>query len=124
MSIPLPAKLEHPSGVYDPLTRLLVDTLVKPKDLAARWSFSDDHLSSLRRRNIGPAWIRLPTAGGTAKRPLGAIRYRLSSIIAAELSGTHGALTFERVALAIVACDFLSEEQRAALIMKLKRVLA
>lgn len=123
MTIHYPASLEH-QGAYEPLVRLLRDTLLRPRELADRWRFSQDHLSNLRRRNIGPPAIRLPTASGAAKRPMGSLRYRLSDVILAEITGTHGSLTLERVALVISGCDFLSEPERGAVLARIREALA
>lgn len=122
MPLPVPPALER-AAAYAPLLLLLRDSLIKPKDLAERWGFSHDHLANLRKRRVGPPWIRLPTSSGQAKRPMGSIRYRISDIIGAELAGSGGALTLERVALAVAAMDFLTEQERAAVISRLRTAL-
>jgi hypothetical protein len=123
MALPYPRKLNEAGEAYAPLVHLLKDTLIRPRELAERWRYDDDHLANLRRRNVGVPWLRLPTATGKTDKPSGAIRYRLSEIVAAEISGMGGALSLERVCLVISSCEFLSDVQRAAVIAKLNSVL-
>lgn len=123
MTIQLSPALTQAASPYAPLLALLRDTLIRPRELAERWKFGEDHLSNLRRRALGPSFIRLPTATGKAARPLGSIRYRLSDIIGCELAGTGGAISLARVELAIAGCEMLTAQQRAAVIARMKTVL-
>jgi hypothetical protein len=107
--LPVPAELTRHEA-YAPVVRLLKDTLIRPKDIAARWQIGQSHLANLRRAGRGLPWTRLPTGA----KGLGSVRYRLADIVTAELHGTSGSITAERVCLAIAACDLLSLEQRAA----------
>ena len=98
---------------YKPLTDLLDSVLVGNDYLSQHWGYSENHLSNLRRLHRGPPWVKLPT---------GAIRYRLSEIFAAEVAGTRGSLTTERVALAMAACTSVPAAHRAAMIAHLETV--
>ena len=109
--LPYPESRIPKSDAYKPLTELLDSILVTNDYLSQHWGYSENHLSNLRRLQKGPPWVKLPT---------GAIRYRLSEIAAAEIAGTQGALTLERVQLAVSACSALSAEQRAAVIAHLE----
>jgi hypothetical protein len=122
MTVPYPRKLEA-KEIYGPLLALLNDTLLRPIDVTTRWQVGVDHLVRLRERGAGPAWLRLPGSRKVEDRPTGQIRYRLSDIVAAELDGAAGPLTLARVYLAVSACDFLSEAQRTAVILKLEAAL-
>jgi hypothetical protein len=124
MPLPYPRKLNDADPAYAPLVNLLKDTLIRPRELAERWRYNDDHLANLRRRKLGVPWLRLPSASGAADKPMGAIRYRLSEIVAAEIDGIGGALSLDRVSLVISSCDFLSDAQRAGVIAKLSSVFA
>jgi hypothetical protein len=121
MNVPYPRKLEA-NELYAPLLALLNDTLLRPIEVAKRWRCGVDHLARLRQHAAGPPWLRLP-GGRKADRPTGQVRYRLSEIVACELGGTTGALTLQRVYLAVSTCDFLTEAQRAAVIVKLESAL-
>jgi len=122
MTVPYPRKLEA-KEIYSPLLALRNDTLLRPIDVTTRWQVGVDHLVRLRERGAGPAWLRLPGSRKVEDRPTGQIRYRLSDIVAAELDGAAGPLTLARVYLAVSACDFLSEAQRTAVILKLEAAL-
>lgn len=117
MSLPIPPGLLHPA--YAPLVALLRDTLLKPKDVAQRHGQSEDHLAACRRRGLGLPFIRLP---GT-KTGKGSIRYRLSDVIHAEVMGSAGPLSLERVCLIVAGVAGLSDQQRALVIAELRRAL-
>ena len=111
--LPYPQHVIPNSPAYTPLTDLLDSVLVGNDYLSSHWGYSENHLSNLRRLQKGPPWVKLPT---------GAIRYRLSEIFAAEVAGTRGALTTERVALAMASCKTVPAEHRAAMIAHLETV--
>lgn len=79
--------------LYGPLLDVLNDQLVKVGTIAKRWGCSPTHLGNLRRRGKGPAWVRL--------YPGGPVRYRWRDVLAYEAAGQGGALTMDRVALAV-----------------------
>jgi hypothetical protein len=114
----VPTELER-HGAYAPLIALLRDVLVRPNQLADRWGVTPSHLSNLRRSQRALPYMRLPT-GAKGK---GSIRYRLSDIVSAEVLGTSGAINLERVLIAVAACDFLAENQRAATQDRLRKAL-
>jgi hypothetical protein len=112
--IPLIPRKAANVDAYRPLLDLLDSIMLTPAELGAHWRYSDDHLCNLRRAGKGPPWVRLPT---------GAIRYRASDIMAAEIAGTCGGLTLDQVCLAVSACAEVPLEARAALIAHLTRTL-
>jgi len=123
--IHIPAELTQHEA-YAPVIRLLNDTLLTPKEVAARWRITTTYLCNLRREQRGFPFVRLPF--GPAGR--GAIRYRLSDVVAAEFIGTGGPVNFEKVLLAVSACRFLSLDDqwlvqrhlRAALVKDHERI--
>ncbi len=104
---------------YPQITKLAADTLVEPDFLCQRWRVSKSHLGNLRREQRALPFIRLPLA----KRGKGAVRYRMSDILAAEAAGVLGALNLQRVLLAVETCPALSAEQIAALSKHLQKEL-
>ena len=94
---------------------MLKTVMIDSGDLSSHWCYSENHLSSLRRLHKGPPWVKLTT---------GVVRYRLSEVLAAEIAGAGGALTLERVLLAVSACKAVPVEQRGVLIAHLTATLA
>lgn len=105
---------------YKPVVSLLQDRLVPPRALAERWSYTEDHLSNLRRANHGLPWIRLPLGPKGTK---GGIRYRLSDIVAAEIDGNFGQVTLSQVEIAVASCPALTLDLRAAVQAHLRTAL-
>ncbi len=110
--------LPHPrqniavNPVYQPLLDLCDGVLITPKELAAHWRYSENSLSNLRRAQRGLPWIKLPG--------LGAIRYRMSDVLAFELAGAAGPLTLERVETALATVPGFTHEQRQAIAAHLR----
>lgn len=100
---------------FAPLIGLLSDVLVTDTALTAHWGYSRNHLSNLRKAGKGIPFVKLPTGG---------VRYRMSEILSAELDGTDGPLTLDRIAIAIATCKTVPAEHRAALIEHLKVAFA
>ena len=119
MHLPIPPAVVASDGTYAPLLALLHDTLLKPKQVAARWGQGEDHLAALRRSRRGVPFIRL----SGSKNGKGSIRYRLSDLIDAELSGAAGPISLERVCLAIASCPDVSKEARVKIQMHVRLVL-
>ncbi|MFM9851171.1 MAG: hypothetical protein ACKVP3_29090 [Hyphomicrobiaceae bacterium] len=117
--LPIPSSVTH--ECYKPVVDLMRDTLVTPRVLAERWSFSDDYLTNLRRAGRGLPFVRLPL-GPTRKK--GGIRYRLSDIVGVELTGAFGPVTIEQVCIAIASCPGISVEARAAVQAHVRKALA
>jgi hypothetical protein len=101
------------TGKFAPLAVLLESVLVKPKELAERWGYSDQTLSNQRANNRGLPFVTLPG---------GAIRYRASEIIACEHNGTRGPLSVERVAVALAEMPDVPERLQVAIIARLKEL--
>jgi hypothetical protein len=108
--LPIPRAITT-HAAYEPVVRLLADQLITSKQLSDRWGLTISHLSNLRRAEHALPFLRLPT-GPKGK---GAIRYRLSGVIAAEIAGTSGATNAERISLAVAAVQWFSLEQRVLL---------
>ena len=92
---------------WAPLLDLLTEIYLKPHELAQRWRYSEDYVSNMRRSNRGPAFLKLPT---------GAILYPLAEVVAWELAGAAGPLTFERLSLALTTCKGVTPELREAIV--------
>lgn len=116
--LPIPAGVSRDEA-YAPVLRLLRDTLLPPRALVERWGMTASHLSNLRRAGRGLPFVRLPTGA----KGHGAIRYRLSDLIAAEIARTCDPITLGRVQLAVCAADFLTPAQRGAMEEHLRKAL-
>ncbi len=103
------------AGKYAPLLALCESILVTPDELAKHWRMSRDYLANVRRAGRGTPHIKLPT---------GRVLYRLSDVLAAELGGTAGDITLERIELALAAMPRLPADTRAAVIEHLKGFFA
>ena len=108
--LPIPATVTEK---YKPLADLLETTLVRPSSLAERWGYSDQTLSNHRSQGRGLPFVTLPG---------GAIRYRASEIILAEIAGTRGPLSVDRVALELAAMPDVPEKLQRAIIERLRAV--
>lgn len=96
---------------YEPILAMCQGVLFTPAEVGERYRFSVGHLANLRK--AGRAWpfIRLGNSG---------IRYRLSELLAAEIRGTSGPLTLERVEQSVAACESVPLEHRAAVVKHLR----
>jgi hypothetical protein len=106
--LPLPPNMP---ARFEALTRILDGMVVAPRVLADRWAYSEQTLANARSAGKGLPWFQTPTGG---------IRYRLSEILAAELSSTRGPLTVDRVALELEAIPELSDKARHVILSRLK----
>lgn len=104
MSIGIPRQVLNVPA-FKPLIDLLESVQMTPGELAERWRLSDSHLSNLRRAGKGIPFMKLPT---------GAVRYRASHVVSAELGAMDGPITVDAVCLALSACRELSPDARAA----------
>lgn len=102
--IPLSPRAAHGVEAYRPLLDMLESVLITPKQLGEHWRYSSGALAGIRTRGAGLPFVKLPTGG---------VRYRVSDVAAAELQGTGGPLTVDRMMLALAGCSGLSVEQRA-----------
>lgn len=102
--LPCPRKIQS-AEAYKPLADMLAEILITPGELAAHWRYTDDHLSNLRRAGRGLSFLKLPSGG---------VRYRASDIAIAEIQGTGGPLTVDRVCLALASCKDISPDARVA----------
>lgn len=97
------------------LLSVLDGSMVSSKTLGARWDYSDQHLANMRANGTSKLpWLVLPTGG---------VRYRTSEIVGAELTGTRGPLTLERLALEMSAMPDVPEGVATAIIDRLTDVL-
>ncbi|MBY0225109.1 MAG: hypothetical protein K2Q28_04825 [Hyphomicrobium sp.] len=102
---------------YKPLVDLIGDYLLKSKEVAEHLRYSEQHLANMRRlghKTFLP-WIQLPG---------GAIRYRMADIVAAQIGGTTGPLTLDRVELAVAACRDVSPEAKLLIQAHLHKAFA
>lgn len=101
-------------AAFRPLLQLTDSVLLTSKQVGAHLQYSEEALSLMRRKNKGPAWIKLPTGG---------VRYRMSAVLEWELMAERGPLTVDRITLAILSCAEVPIEYRAALNEHLSKVL-
>lgn len=111
--LPVPANLP---ARFEPVIRLLESTLITPKELAQHWGQHENTLANMRSGGKGLPYIALP--GG------GSIRYRVSEVLAAELAGTRGPLSVERVALELAAMPDVPVELQHKIIERLRTSVA
>lgn len=91
---------------FAPVLAMLRGMLLTPAEVGERYKYTEEHLCNLRKNGRGWPFMKLETGG---------IRYRLSDLMAAELRGTSGPLTLERVNQAVAACEKVPLEHRAAM---------
>lgn len=102
------------AATYGPILRLCESIMATPEELASHWRMSRDYLANVRRAGRGVPHVKLPT---------GRVLYRLSDILAAELAGTAGNITLERIELALVALPEVRPELRARIVEHLRSFL-
>lgn len=107
--------LPHPRGAVGPLLHICESVMVTPTELARHWRMSPDYLSNLRRAGKGIPHVKLPT---------GKVLYRLSDVLAAEISNTQGPITLDRIALALQAYKPLAPPEQDKLLEHLREFLA
>lgn len=112
--LPAVKRVLNNSEGYQPLLQLLSDVFITSSELASHWRYTHTHLCNLRKRNAGVPHIKLASGG---------VRYRLSDVIAAEIEGTSGPMTVERMCLALAACKDLSAQDRATAQAHIRMVL-
>lgn len=87
---------------YAPVLDLIETRYLTAAQVAHRWKWSTQHLANLRRRNNGPAFVRLGRS----------VRYPLHEILAWEIAGQSNHVTKDRIELAVAALTDLPAEQR------------
>jgi hypothetical protein len=100
---------------YRPLADLVGGFMVPPAVLSARWNTSTQTLANWRSTGKGLPATRL--SGG-------AIRYRVAEILAAEMAGTHGPLSVDRVALELSVMPDVPADLAAKIVERLKAAMA
>jgi hypothetical protein len=98
---------------FAPILSMCQGLFLTSAEVGERYKYTEEHLCNLRRAGRGWPFIKLDSGG---------IRYRLSELLAAELRGTTGPLTLERVEQALAACDAVPLEHRAAMQKHLRSV--
>lgn len=101
-------------AAYRPLLQLTDSVLLTSKQVGAHLQYSEEALSLMRRKNKGPAWLKLPSGG---------VRYRMSEVLAWELENERGPLTLDRITVAVLSCSDVPLEHRAAINEHLAKVL-
>jgi hypothetical protein len=102
-----------------PLFTATGDVLLKSSTVCARWDLSRSHLLQERRAGRGLESVRL-----MASAPIkGTLRFKLSSLVEAELLGVCGPLGVELVLMGIATCPHITFEVRAALQAHVRKTL-
>lgn len=109
--LPVPANMPER---FAPLASLLEGSMATPRTLARRWDLSEQTLANNRTAGKGLPFVNLPT---------GSVRYYVSEILAAELAGTRGPLSIDRVALELAAMPEVPETLAAAILARLRIAL-
>ena len=104
------------AAAFRPLLALCDAAFLTSIELAEHWRMSVQHMHNMRRLKAGPPYVKL---GG-----VGAIRYRLSEILAWEIAGQGGMITHERIALALGACPGLSPAEATRIAEHLRVTLS
>jgi hypothetical protein len=112
MSLPIPARMPPR---FKPLADLLDGHMVNAKVLSARWSTSTQTLANWRSTGKGLPAVSLAE---------GAVRYRISEILAAELAGARGPLSVETVALELSVMPDVPEALAVKIVERLRAVMA
>lgn len=99
---------------FRPLLALCDEVLLTGKDVATHWRQHAGSIANKRRLKTSPPFVKLGGAG--------AIRYRLSEILAWEIDGQGGGLSQERIALAIASFPGIEPRLAAALASHVRRV--
>jgi hypothetical protein len=99
---------------FRPFLDLLEAQFLLSDELARRWRYHPQSVHNMRRLGTGPAFVKLPG---------GAIRYRVSEVLAYELYGHGGGLTMDRVAVALATCPGLAPAARDKIESHLRSVL-
>lgn len=92
----------------------LDDFLMTPEELALRWRQDVGTLANLRSKNLGLPSIKLPS---------GAVRYRASDVLDAEINGTRG-ITANQVAKVVMTYPDLNDKDRRKLASWLEKQLS
>lgn len=99
---------------YSAFAALLDGAMVNSNALAARWNTSAQTLANWRAMGRGLPYVILPE---------GSIRYRVREILDAEIWGTRGPLSVERVALELSLMPEVSEPVAAAIVARLRAAM-
>lgn len=110
-----PGKAAQAHAAYEPVLRLCSTVLLRANEVAKHYRYDLQHVHNMRARGKGPPWVKL---GGE-----GAVRYRLSELLAWEIHGQRGAWTFDRVSLALATMPGMTPEMRRKIEAHLRTVL-
>lgn len=108
----IPAPLRADERVR-PLLALVDAQLATAAEAAEHLRYDVQHLANMRRHGHGPAYVKL---GGR-----GAIRYRVSELLAWEIAGHGGGVTIERVAMALAVMPELTPTTAAKIVAHLRQ---
>lgn len=87
---------------FAPMLRLAENIYLTPRELAKHWRLTIGHLSWLRRRGKGPAYIKIA----------GRVIYSHADILAYEIANRRGPVTPDSLALALGTVPALSPATR------------
>lgn len=99
---------------FRPFLDLIEAQFLTTEEIARRWRFHPQSVHNMRRNGVGPAFVKLQG---------GAVRYRVSEVLAHELFGHGGGLTMDRVAAALATCPGLNVAARDKIESHLRSVL-
>lgn len=99
---------------YAPLAALLEGHFMTTNELGERWRYSVQTLSNARTDGRGLPFVLMPTGG---------VRYRVSEVVAAEIAGTRGPLSVDRVALELSLMPEVPAELARAICDRLRLYL-
>lgn len=97
----IPSQLEN-DPAFAPMLRLAESIYLTPRELAKHWRLTIGHLSWLRRRGKGPAYIKIA----------GRVIYSHADILAHEIANRRGQVTPDSLALALASVPSLSPATR------------
>lgn len=110
----LPPRNSHRVALARPVLDILCDVHVRAAELAAHWRTTEAHLANLRRAGKGPPYTK----------PLGAVLYPTSEVMAWELAGASAHVTLDRVLLWVAAAPGVSPADRERIAAHLRAVWA
>ena len=112
--LPTPTRYDPDNPAYTALIALCGDMMLTPREVSAHFRLSIGRLANMRLSGRGPAWTKLE----------GAVRYPLSEIIAYELHGRGGPITYERIWQALSLMPGMRAETRDAILEFLRKAFS
>lgn len=111
--IPLPRHMLL-DPAYAPVIALVDSVNLLASEVSKHLRLTEDTLSNMRRRGTGPAYTKLPS---------GRVLYPLSGVLEWEIAGQGGAVTPERLSLALATVPGLDVAMRQRIEAQLSHLL-